>query len=252
MNLKQLNLNKILTYILTVALFIQAAYLLFLPCSVSNSVSAQMNPPPSGFDPAHPQNSFPSVGRFTYRDGETPTTPTGGVSAGQSRQLPPSRYATSPGQAGDAATPTPVYTMYPHSPGKRNMRPEIYQYIHSRYLLHKWVLSDLIWGLFELQNSKYYQLTPEQVKKIYPAVKRLAEAVMFVEKSNQKLESLLTAEQKSLIKRRLKDQAYMYSLTSRFPSTGKDEPMLGLGVNRSIYEASYRIISERAARADKK
>ncbi|MCD4782517.1 MAG: hypothetical protein K8T10_01670 [Candidatus Eremiobacteraeota bacterium] len=107
------------------------------------------------------------------------------------------------------------------------------QKIESRYTLHRWVLSDLLWSLVELEKSKKYKLTDSQVKKIYPSVKKLARSVEVVEKSNKLMEGLLTAEQKEYIEKKLKDREYIierflapYSPDVARPTQGITQPVL--------------------------
>lgn len=147
---------------------------------------------------------------------------------------PGTEKAPPPPQEGPMA---PSITTYPVLPSKGKLSQRDLQYINTRYILHRWVLSDLVWGIFELEKNPKYALTKEQIRKIYPAVKELAHSTQVMKETNAEIRKLFTKKQIAYIKKKLKDQAYMDRFIRAFP-VSQDTNV--------IFSEAYRILKEAA------
>jgi len=166
-------------------------------------------PPPPGQIPQPPppgQEGMPPGGQMMQ--------PQPGRIPGQPPEMPPQPRSRPGGRV----------VTYPSIPKGRELTELDKQKIETRYNLHRWVLSDLLWSLVAIEESKEYRLSDAQVKKIYPSVKKLVRSVEVVEKSNRLMEGLLTKEQKDYIEKKLYDGDYMAGFLARY-SPGEQEPI---------------------------
>lgn len=186
------------------------------------------------------------------RGGESAPPPPGQIPAppppgGNMMQPPPGGQPPGmPPQTGGAPGERPGgrIVTYPSIPKGRKLTELDRQKIETRYNLHRWVLSDLLWSLVELEESKEYKLTDSQVKKIYPSVKKLARSVDVVEKSNKLMEGLLTDEQKEYIEKKLQDREYIIErfLAPYSPDIARPTH----GITQPVLEKCKALISKRA------
>ena len=168
---------------------------------------------------------------------------------GSVHMQPPPGRKMQPGGGTPGMRPGGRVTTYPVIPKGRKLTERDKQIIETRYLLHRWVLSDMLWGVVALEKSKKYKLTDEQVKKIYPSIKKLATSVEVVEESNRLMKGLLTDDQIRYFEIKLYNGAYMSRFMSRY-SPGVDEPVFG--ISELVYKNCKKLVEKKAKKYKKK
>ncbi len=161
----------------------------------------------------------------------------------------PGAPAGAPGSPPPGMRPGGRVTTYPKIPKGRKLTERDKQIIETRYLLHRWVLSDLLWGIDTLEKSKDHKLTDRQIKNIYPSIKKLATSVEIVEESNRLMKGLLKEDQVKYFETRLYDGAYMSGFMAKY-SPGVNEPVFG--VNDVILAKCKQIVEKKAKQQKKK
>lgn len=179
---------------------------------------------------------------------------TGGPSApappGQFHSEPPPHGApdtTSPGDGGGGIPgqrPGGRVTIYPAIP-KEGLSERTRQLLEARFVLHRWVLSDMLWGVVQLEKSSDYQLTREQAKKLYPVLENLATSVQVVEESNRLMKGLLREDQVKYFEEKIYDADYMGEFMSTY-SPG--EAMPTFGISDTILDKCRQALEQRAGR----
>lgn len=194
---------------------------------------------PSQSGDYHPPGSmFPSSGDSRI---EPPT---------QGRMEPPSGApAGAPGSPPPGMRPGGRVTTYPKIPKGRKLTDRDKQVIETRYLLHRWVLSDLLWGIDTLEKSKDHRLNDTQIKKIFPSIKKLATSVEIVEESNRLMQGLLREDQVKYFEAKLYNGAYMSGFMAKY-SPGVNEPVFG--VSSVIFAKCKEIVEKKAQQQEKK
>lgn len=167
---------------------------------------------------------------------------------GQMNQQP-GAPAGAPGSPPPGMRPGGRVTTYPKIPKGRKLTDRDKQIIETRYLLHRWVLSDLLWGIETLEKSKDHKLTDAQVRKVYPSIKKLATSVEIVEESNRLMKGLLREDQVKYFETKLYNGAYMSEFMAKY-SPGVNEPVFG--VNNVIFAKCKQIVEKKAKQQEKK
>ncbi|MCE1247523.1 MAG: hypothetical protein LWY06_12840 [Firmicutes bacterium] len=185
------------------------------------------------------------------------TEPQPGTQPGQQMEPPPGGQPGEPGQPQPGGAngglpgqnPGGRVISYPVLPKGRDLTTQDIQKLETYYILHRWVLSDLLWGVAELQKSTDHKLTPQQAAKILPAVKKLHDEAKVTEESNKLVKNLLTDKQNDYIKTKIADGLYMAQFLARY-SPGEPEPFQG--VNKTILTKSLQVLDKKIKESDKK
>ena len=157
--------------------------------------------------------------------------------------------AGAPGSPPPGMRPGGRVTTYPKIPKGRKLTERDKQIIETRYLLHRWVLSDLLWGIDTLEKSKDHKLTDKQIKNIYPSIRKLATSVEIVEESNKLMNGLLREDQVKYFETKLYNGAYMSGFMAKY-SPGVNEPVFG--VSSVIFAKCKQIVENKAKQQEKK
>lgn len=161
---------------------------------------------------------------------------------GQMNQQP-GAPAGAPGSPPPGMRPGGRVTTYPKIPKGRKLSERDKQIIETRYLLHRWVLSDLLWGIDTLEKSEDHKLTDKQIENIYPSIKKLATSVEIVEESNKLMKGLLKVDQVKYFETKLYDGSYMSGFMAKY-SPGVNEPVFG--VSSVIFTKCKQVVEKKA------
>jgi hypothetical protein len=182
-----------------------------------------MQPPGQGGEPGQPgQQMEPPPGGQVGQPGDPQP---GGANGGMPGQNPGGRVIS-----------------YPSLQKGKEITPSDMQKLETYYILHRWVLSDLLWGLAELEKSDKYKLSSAQIKKILPTVKALHDEVEITEKSNKLIKNLLTDKQNEYIRKKLIDGSYMAQFLARY-TPGESEPFQG--VSKTALEKCIQVLDKK-------
>jgi len=168
---------------------------------------------------------------------------------GHRMEPPPGGQPGSPGVPPPGSRPGGRITTYPVIPRGKELTEREKMIVENKYLLHRWILSDLLWGVVELEKSKKHQLSDKQVKKIFPKIKKLVYSIEVVERSNRLMKGLLTDGQIAYFEEKLYDGAYMSSLMAKY-SPGEAEPVFG--ASEAVAQKCREIVAEKAKKYKKK
>lgn len=244
---KEKRAEKVLTFLL---MFCLASQLYYIVNGRSWSLQAQRPfidgpggpaaPPPEGYQPgAPPRPMEPHPPAGGGHEGHIPPPPPEGHHEGHVPHVP----GGPDGQGGGRDPRFDRYdSSYPSISDADQLSPRELKFLETRYNLHRWVLSDLVWGVVQLELSSEYKLNDEQLKLIYPEIKQLARSVEVIEESNKIMKGLLTDQQKEYIQAKLEDGTYMAMFLSVY-SPGEHEP--AHGVSDTVYKNAMEVLEDK-------